>query len=345
MELPPNHRIQKDDQKLGIQQVNRYTIWIVSFLLIANIIIDLIDGRFGIHYSNSRLTLVILFQWISFKLARHYDYRISAFITLLSLTVAGLLYSALPVGVLPGDIIVLFFLLILISIVPYLVYDFHHDRPFIFGWISVMIICAASGFVGAAQKLSQTQHQDFIHVFAKQPMVPFAFLATFIFLHILVYRFRGLNLMLFQDIEISFEKLNSEIKIIEKQQEEIKQQNHALLEFQNEIRQLNEELELRVLESTQDLEETNRDLLKYAFMNSHLLRGPIARLKGLLNIRHEIDSEMLLQYLKHTVDELGKTTTVIGEVVDRQRNRSIEDVEKRVEQLYGDLMQANNERD
>lgn len=63
--------------------------------------------------------------------------------------------------------------------------------------------------------------------------------------------------------------------------EEIRTQNDKLSKMNNEITQLNEGLENKVRARTEELENSNRQLIRYAFFNSHNIRAPLARLLGL----------------------------------------------------------------
>lgn len=75
--------------------------------------------------------------------------------------------------------------------------------------------------------------------------------------------------------------------------QEIETKNNALLNQSEMIRQINntlqsvnETLEERVAERTKELEEQNRQLSEYAFINSHLLRGPLSSILGLIHVIH-----------------------------------------------------------
>lgn len=71
---------------------------------------------------------------------------------------------------------------------------------------------------------------------------------------------------------------------IETKNEELETQNQKIHKINAELKDLNKSLELRVAESTSDLKQRNAQLTEYAFINSHLLRAPAARVLGLLNL-------------------------------------------------------------
>ena len=71
---------------------------------------------------------------------------------------------------------------------------------------------------------------------------------------------------------------------IENKNEELNTQNEEISKINDELTQLNENLEVRIKERTRDLEKRNEQLTEYAFINAHLLRAPVARVIGLLNL-------------------------------------------------------------
>lgn len=71
---------------------------------------------------------------------------------------------------------------------------------------------------------------------------------------------------------------------IEQQAGEIKNQMINLRLQSEEIARMNETLEQRVRDRTAELENQNKQLTEYAFINSHLLRSPVAKIIGLINV-------------------------------------------------------------
>jgi hypothetical protein len=91
-----------------------------------------------------------------------------------------------------------------------------------------------------------------------------------------------------------------------------------------EIERINQNLEQRVIERTQELENQNRQLAEYAFINSHLLRGPLSRLMGLINLieilkldEHEKD---LLLHLKLSAQELDEVVKKISQAIAQNQS-------------------------
>lgn len=100
---------------------------------------------------------------------------------------------------------------------------------------------------------------------------------------------------------------------------EIQAQNEELLSQSEEIATNNERLEEIVYDRTQKLQEQNERLSRYAFMNSHELRGPICRMIGLLNVlklTKSEDHEKILNLIQQTGVELDAITRRINKTLD-----------------------------
>ncbi|NJL15436.1 MAG: hypothetical protein HC913_22135 [Microscillaceae bacterium] len=101
-----------------------------------------------------------------------------------------------------------------------------------------------------------------------------------------------------RDFALMYEQLLAHNEEIKQQSEEIStqrdllaEQNITILKAQSQIQHinnaltdLNQALEQRVAERTQALQETNEELDLFLYRASHDLKGPIARLEGLLHL-------------------------------------------------------------
>ena len=108
---------------------------------------------------------------------------------------------------------------------------------------------------------------------------------------------------------------------------EIETQNSLLKEQHEEINNINEELktandylEERIQERTRDLKEKNEQLTEYAFINSHILRAPVARIVGLINLVkalkiHKNDKE-IIEHLEISGHELDEVVGKINKALD-----------------------------
>lgn len=127
-----------------------------------------------------------------------------------------------------------------------------------------------------------------------------------------------------RDVKVMYEKLLTHNQEIEVQSQEISQQrdllvrqNHDILEAQEEIRQVNEklwnwkdELEKRVEERTEELQKTNDELDFFLYRASHDLKGPVASLKGLIQLAElEVENKtnkLFLQRFDDNVHQLNR---------------------------------------
>lgn len=86
-----------------------------------------------------------------------------------------------------------------------------------------------------------------------------------------------------------------------------------------EITRMNEMLEQRVKERTAELENRNEQLTEYAFINSHLLRSPVSKILGLINLlevdKHG-DPKVMLNHLKLACDDLDAIVKKITIALD-----------------------------
>jgi len=64
----------------------------------------------------------------------------------------------------------------------------------------------------------------------------------------------------------------------------LNQQHETLLREQMEIESINNNLEQLIHEQTQQIEDHNKSLSEYAFINAHMLRAPLSRIIGLTDL-------------------------------------------------------------
>ncbi len=94
----------------------------------------------------------------------------------------------------------------------------------------------------------------------------------------------GLSLFLVAILLLVIKLYNSKnkwAKNIEKLNAEVREKNEELQAMNEEVHGINSNLEQLVKDRTIRIQEQNDKLIKYAFINSHEIRGPLARLLGL----------------------------------------------------------------
>jgi len=116
-------------------------------------------------------------------------------------------------------------------------------------------------------------------------------------------------------------------KIVDKRTVELTAANDELLRLNNElqssngeIKELNENLEKIVKERTEKINDQLKQLVRYAHMNSHEVRAPLARMLGLLLLIKREDDE---QQLKALLDMLYNSSTELDLVI-KEMNRLLE---------------------
>lgn len=84
--------------------------------------------------------------------------------------------------------------------------------------------------------------------------------------------------------------------------DEIAAQHEELLVSHEHVNELNKNLEKIVMERTAKVHAQNEMLLKYTFTNAHQLRGPVARLLGLISI-HKLDTNPDYNFFFRTIED------------------------------------------
>ncbi|MEM6263448.1 MAG: tetratricopeptide repeat protein [Bacteroidota bacterium] len=100
----------------------------------------------------------------------------------------------------------------------------------------------------------------------------------------------------------------------------------ALRAAHQEIKAVNGQLEQRVAERTHELEQRNEQLEGYAFMNSHRVRAPLARILGLIQLIHMPGNspEQVNEYLemvKVSSEEMDEVITDINAQLSHQLDK------------------------
>lgn len=83
-----------------------------------------------------------------------------------------------------------------------------------------------------------------------------------------------------------------------------------------EIKQLNEELELRVAQRTNQLEVANKELEAFSYSVSHDLRAPLRHISGYANLLANCSSDVLSEKGKEYLSNITKSVTQMGNLID-----------------------------
>ncbi len=111
---------------------------------------------------------------------------------------------------------------------------------------------------------------------------------------------------------------------------EVETMNEELNALNEELQTINETLEQRVEERTHQLEIQNQQLREYAFINSHVLRAPLARIRGLLYLMthdpNATNDRELIRILIAEANQLDAITTKISDILYDGSNLTREDM-------------------
>ncbi|HYG01157.1 MAG TPA: MASE2 domain-containing protein [Chryseosolibacter sp.] len=112
-------------------------------------------------------------------------------------------------------------------------------------------------------------------------------------------------------LHVSINRVRNQNSEIRKQRADIEEKSEELRVLNESLRDMNANLELKVLHRTAELQQKTRKLEEYAFINAHELRGPVARVLGLIHLldfKNISENETILEQLRTTAKELDNAT-------------------------------------
>lgn len=116
------------------------------------------------------------------------------------------------------------------------------------------------------------------------------------------------------NLELSFKN-----KELEEKSKAIQQQNKELIESENQMNSINAHLEQIVQERTNNVKSKNEYLVKYAFANAHHVRGPLARILGLLQLakmESTLDYQFIFEKITQQADEIDEVLKKINKELE-----------------------------
>ena len=102
---------------------------------------------------------------------------------------------------------------------------------------------------------------------------------------------------------------------------EIEAQNEELSQSQENLFQLNSHLEKLVEERTRKVQTQNEQLLAYAYSNAHHLRGPVARVLGLIRLAKldsNTDYSLLFEKIEEQTKEIDEVVKNINKELEKE---------------------------
>ncbi len=104
------------------------------------------------------------------------------------------------------------------------------------------------------------------------------------FINLLIAYALKTNSDFYSELEEQKNIVGKQRTLLQLRNEELSKANNELLSLNKRVFELNEVLEHRVTERTQELTNRNKVLSDYVYMNAHLLRTPVSRIKGLIDL-------------------------------------------------------------
>ncbi|HSY62692.1 MAG TPA: hypothetical protein VK796_12495 [Cytophaga sp.] len=115
---------------------------------------------------------------------------------------------------------------------------------------------------------------------------------------------------------VTIELKEKNIKLLE-QTVLMAHQNNELVEKRNELNEINQNLESIVEQRTNNVKQKNEYLVKYAFTNAHHVRGPLARILGLLQLA-KLEGETDYPFLFNKIEEEAKEIDAVLRTINKE---------------------------
>ncbi|MEO1054435.1 MAG: hypothetical protein AAFX87_27605 [Bacteroidota bacterium] len=327
-------------RQLAIRKVNWYAASVLFVLICLNLFIAIyIQGR-SLPNGTTRMIALMVFQGLSYYLSTKVNYKITAFITVFSFYAAFYLYPISPIETRPTqDLFLLLFMIHVSSVIPYMTYHIVKDKMWIFGWLAVMTMTFVYGLSTTLNQLHALGYEELGSIFKIEPMLIFAHLGSLVFLQFVIYNYQKNQQLQKEEIEHANQALKENLELINAQKDSLQEQKEELFLLQEELSATNDQLELKVRQRTEQLEQQNELLIQYGFMNSHLLRAPIATLKGLFYVykssQNRQEKEEIQIRIEQVIHDLDNISMSIKEMLDKEESGKMEKIKERVRQIYG----------
>lgn len=295
---------------------------------------------FGFTYTTPVL-LLMLAVFISIPLLNKYrHYSLSRFLISNSIPVIALTLSIVSKNYSNTEIFEYFdsrIVIILSSVIPVIIFPYEERSNLIISLTICFLIIVFYDPIhnmlgmGFYQKGFSSPNYHFINFIS---ILGFLFLVgSVLFLKVIIHE----NEL---ERERLIYQLNEQNADFRKQNEEMLEQRHELMRATNmiedqkeELSQKNQELELLINKKTQDLIETNKELVKhnnelqqFSYTISHNLRAPVASLIGLTNIFDAAslndDNKVILDHLHRSAESLDKVFRDLNKVLELRNSVS-----------------------
>jgi signal transduction histidine kinase len=325
------------NQRLGLSFNSRrvYGLFVVNLLfalfasvfLIHNLVALMLGD--GVFHSITLRGLILLLGSSAALLVLRKSLTVSAYLT--SCIPVFVLYALPPLAIpdqsIDEAIVINIMGLFVACTIPFMLFSVKRDFRTIL-WLNIGIFSLHSLVLFHNVFYRLPVASDLVFYFQRNYLLLFLFQCSiWQFLFWLLYS----NYMKSEDYQ---QALKSYAQLIHEQKNEIETQNTGLKQQQDLLSTLNERLELLVVERTSKIVDQNAKLLEYAYLNSHRLRAPMSRIKGLRNLMayDPENSQQYEFYLKQALDELDEVVESISLILQDEDPELLKEIQKRVRQ-------------
>ncbi|MFM8913629.1 MAG: hypothetical protein ACKOE6_12060 [Flammeovirgaceae bacterium] len=181
------------------------------------------------------------------------------------------------------------------------------------GWFLVaalmMLVLQMVAFFFYYRLFGMTSFHDVTHTDIRQQTIDYLLIVVILvsFLLYLKQKFSFYR----QRVAKRFHQLNQSMNILYSQ-------NMELATREEETRSINENLETIVEERLNEIELKNKSLAEYAFINAHMLRAPLCRILGLLNLMERepnVYSPEQIKAMRMLADRIDSEIKQISKVI------------------------------
>ncbi|MEQ1584620.1 MAG: hypothetical protein ABL895_01980 [Cyclobacteriaceae bacterium] len=199
------------------------------------------------------------------------------------------------------------FYCIISSVMVHLMFSYHRERVVYISFLIAVwtLILFSVDFISYYQ-LPDPNTMLFQNGFFKWRVITFMFAAFF-------------NISIIYVLQINHRFYTE----LQKRNETISDQNRLLEQQRKTLEEFMIQLEDKVAIRTQMLEKQNEQLTEYSFFNSHILRAPVSRIRGLLNLLSftiDVEEEKKIRLLLvESMNELDKAIKSINDKLQEEK--------------------------
>ncbi|MEL6534051.1 MAG: HAMP domain-containing sensor histidine kinase [Bacteroidota bacterium] len=224
-------------------------------------------------FGTQRLVISMLLILIAFMANSKYSYRVSAFLFMLSPYLVFVVYPITPFyDNLIENLVLLTFLSLVTSIIPYMIYNLKQDAIWVVSWVLVIFITTFFSFKVTIDRMLEEDFAVLARQLLDQPIIPLAYFSTLAFLHGSLFYFK---------------------RNLEEQRDDIADKHQKLASHQTEI-----------LAQRDNLEELNEVKNRIFSIIAHDLRSPLNSLQSIISL-FRTDGELSPHQLQELINKIG----------------------------------------